>query len=66
MSQTECGCMYHTDEFPRYSFADGVVICDWCRGNIGGWGKGKCETARAEEEAEAQAVKLEYMKEKRK
>ena len=62
MGQTECGCMCHTDEHPRYLFTSGIVVCDWCLGNVAGWGKGSCETVRAEQEAEEQAVKLEYMK----
>ena len=64
MNYPECGCVCHTDEHPRYLFTSGIVVCAWCLGNIRGWNK--CETVRAEEEAEEQAVKLEYMKEKRK
>ena len=64
MSQTECGCVCHTDEFPRYSEVDGISACSWCIGLVPGLAK--CETVRAEKEAEEQAVKLEYMKEERK
>ena len=55
MSQTECGCVCHTDEHPRYLFTSGIVVCKNCKDE-------PCETVRAEEEVEEQAVKLEYMK----
>ena len=60
MSQPECGCRCHRDEHPRYVAIDGIVVCDWCSGKVPGWNK--CETVRAEEEVEEQAVTLEYMK----
>ncbi len=60
MSQTECGCVCHTDECPRYFELDSVSACSWCIGLVPGWGR--CETVQSEREAEEQAVKLEYMK----
>ncbi len=62
MSQTKCGCMCHQDEFPRYAETDGIIICDDCLGKIPGLNK--CETVLEDEEAEEQAIKLEYMKDK--
>ncbi len=60
ISQTECGCTCHSDEFPRYAKTNGISACSWCIGLVPGWNK--CGTVRDDEEAEEQAVKLEYMK----
>ena len=62
MNYPECGCTCHSDEFPRYAETNGISACSWCIGLVPGWNK--CETVRAEEEAEAQAIKLEYMRDK--
>ena len=45
MSQIECGCMCHQDEFPRYSFVDGIVVCAWCKDE-------PCETVLLEQRGE--------------
>ncbi|KKL91710.1 hypothetical protein LCGC14_1892030 [marine sediment metagenome] len=50
MSQTECGCMCHFDEFPRYATIDRVIICEDCKSE-------PCETVLMEQRMEAKDAK---------
>jgi len=34
-----CDCECHTEEYPRYAETDGVVVCDWCKGEVAGWNR---------------------------
>ena len=45
MSQTECGCMCHQDEFPRHAETDGIIICKSCKDE-------PCETVLMEQRME--------------
>lgn len=41
-----CDCECHLNECPRYAETDGVIVCDWCKGDVEGWPM--CETVRQE------------------
>ncbi len=50
MSQTKCGCACHQDEYPRYSFVDGIAVCTWCKDE-------PCETVLMGQRGEAENAK---------
>ena len=50
MSQTECGCMCHFDEFPYYAATGGIITCCWCKDE-------PCETVLMEQRVEAKDAK---------
>lgn len=45
ISDTDCGCMCHTDEYPRYAESSGIIVCDDCKSE-------PCETVLEEQRME--------------